>query len=148
MWRSTPNSRPFSLARERDCGHDVPMERGSGPLTPSRAIVLAVAAGCAITYVTDWHSPVRVVLSLAFLLACPGLAIVGLLRVREPVVQFAIVPATSIAAGSLVALVLVNANWFTPGRVLLCLEILTVALLLIAIARDSRSAHHAEAGLR
>jgi hypothetical protein len=140
MWRVTPNSCPLSLARERAWRDDVPMRRGSGPMTPSRAIVLAVAAGCAIAYAADWQSPVRVILALAFMLACPGLAVVELLRVREPVIQLAVAPATSIATGTLVALVLVNAHWFTPGRVLLCLEVITVGLLLIAIARDARPA--------
>ena len=147
MWRVTPNSCPLSLVRERGWRDDVPMQRGSGPMTPSRAIVLAVAAGCAVAYAADWQSPVRVILALAFMLACPGLAVVELLRVREPVVQLAIVPATSIATGTLVALVLVNAHWFTPGRVLLCLEVITVGLLLIAIARDARPGRHPGPGL-
>ncbi len=147
MWLVTPNSCPLPLVRERGWRDDVPMQRGSGPMTPSRAIVLAVAAGCAVTYAADWQSPIRVILALAFMLACPGLAVVELLRLREPVVQLAVAPATSIATGTLVALVLVNAHWFTPGRVLLCLEVITVGLLLIAIARDSRPSRHAGPGL-
>ena len=143
----TPNSCPLPLATGRGWRHDVRMERARGPMTPSRAIVLAVAAGCAVAYATDWHSPVRVVLALVFLLACPGLAIVELLRVRETLVQLAVVPATSIATGTLVALVLVNADWFTPGRALLCLEVITVGVLLLAIARDARPGRHPGAGL-
>ncbi len=77
----------------------------------------------------------------------PGFAIVELLRVRETLVQLAVVPATSIATGTLVALVLVNADWFTPGRALLCLEVITVGVLLLAIARDARPGRDPGAGL-
>jgi hypothetical protein len=107
------------------------------PATARRIAVLAIAVACALVYALDWESPVRTVIALAFVLVAPGLAIVELLRLDDPLLQVALVPATSIALGTLVAILFVSAAWFTPERAFICLEVITLTVLGVAAARDA-----------
>jgi uncharacterized membrane protein len=96
-------------------------------------LMLSILAGAA--YAADWQSPVRTALGVAFLFLAPGLAVVELLAIEDPLMRIALVPGISIAVGTLVAVSLVYADAYSPGLALALLEALTLATLLAAVLR-------------
>jgi uncharacterized membrane protein len=96
-------------------------------------LLLSILAG--VAYAADWQSPVRTALGVAFLFLAPGLAIVELLAIQDPLMRIALVPGISIAVGTLVAVSLVYADAFSSGLALALLEALTLAALLAAAVR-------------
>lgn len=77
-----------------------------------------VSAACAAAFAADWQSPLRVALSLAFLLFVPGLAIADLLGVTDHLERLAIATGASLALETLVAVALIYAGVFSGGLAL------------------------------
>ena len=69
-------------------------------------------------------SPIRTLLVVWFLAVCPGLAATGLLRLRDPWLEVAIVPALSFAIDIIVAGVLSYAGlWSTAAAIIILVAI-------------------------
>jgi hypothetical protein len=88
-------------------------------IASSLALALAIALGA--------HGPVRGVLALWFFLTCPGMAIVGLLRIDDRLAEALLAIALSIAIGMLVALAMVLAHAWSPNAAAALLVALTLA---------------------
>jgi uncharacterized membrane protein len=79
-----------------------------------RLVAIAVFAIAALIAVTaDWQSPVRVVLTLSFMLFGPGLAIGELLEISDPVQRIALATGAGLALETLVATALFYAGQFS-----------------------------------
>jgi hypothetical protein len=86
---------------------------------------LIMAAGVAALLAQTLHlpTPVRAPLIFAFVLACPGLAWVGLLRLREPLAEFVLGVALSLVAATLASEALALLRLWSASAILLSLVI-------------------------
>jgi hypothetical protein len=91
---------------------------------------LAMLEGVVVT----GASPLRTALVIWFLAVCPGLAIVGLLRLQDPWVVAALVPALSFSIDIVVAGALSFAGLWSPAAAILILVAVSVAG---ALAQDA-----------
>ena len=98
---------------------------------------LAMFGGMAAT----GPSPLRTLLVVWFLAVCPGLAAVGLLRLRDPWLEVAIVPALSFAIDIIVAGVLSYAGLWSTAAVIIILVAISVFGALAQDAVADRLAH-------
>jgi uncharacterized membrane protein len=71
------------------------------PFTPVFIIILSLATSLAAF--SDWQSPLRLILALAFLLICPGMAYVPLLRLNNFAVELPVAIALSLGLDTIVA---------------------------------------------
>jgi hypothetical protein len=78
---------------------------------------LAMLAGIA----SHGVSPVRTLLVACFLIVAPGLAVVGLLRLRDPWLQAALVPALSLSIDAIVGGALSYTGLWSPAAAILIL---------------------------
>jgi uncharacterized membrane protein len=123
------------------------------PLSPRRAgylhimpwvrgrcltLILAtlVSAAC---YWADWQSPVRVAITVAFLLFLPGLALAELARVADGLERLVVGIGASLALETLVAVAFLYGGAFTPGRVFAAVAASTGAIAAVAAFRDPRT---------
>jgi hypothetical protein len=83
-------------------------------------------------------SPLRTVLVVWFLAACPGLAAIGLLRLRDPWLEVAIVPALSLAIDVIVAGFLSYAGLWSTSAAIIILVAISVSG---ALAQDAVADH-------
>jgi hypothetical protein len=88
-------------------------------IAASLSLASAIALGA--------HGPVRGVLALWFFLTCPGMAIVGLLRIEDRLAEALLGVALSIAIGMLVALAMVLLHVWSPNVAAASLIALTLA---------------------
>ncbi len=102
------------------------------------AAIMLLSAACAIAVAAGWHSPVRVVLAIAFLLIIPGLSIAELLEVDDVAYRLTIATGASLAADTAVSLILIYARAFSVGLAMAILIALTAAALGVAGARAWR----------
>ena len=102
--------------------------------TPRLVAIAAVALATLVVVQVDWDSPVRVALTLAFVLFVPGLALAELLEGDDPVQRWTLATGASLGLETLVAVTLLYAWVFSPMAVLsiavalTCLGLLTAAL--------------------
>lgn len=90
------------------------------------ALALAALAGVAF----DALQPLRSVAVLPFVMIGPGLALTGLLRLSDPVLELTLVVALSFAVQTLVAMVAVYGGLWSPELVLVvCMAIVFGALI-------------------
>jgi uncharacterized membrane protein len=101
--------------------------------------ILLVGGTAAAVSALGWHSPVRVVLALAFLLFCPGLALGELLDVREPVQRLALATAASLALETLVGVALLYAGAYSAELAFAIVLALSGAILAAAVVRAVRT---------
>jgi hypothetical protein len=101
--------------------------------------ILLVGGAAAAVFAAGWHSPVRVVLALAFLLFCPGLALAELLDVREPVLQLALATGASLALETLVGVALLYAGVYSAELAFAVVLALSAAILAAAVVRAVRT---------
>jgi GT2 family glycosyltransferase len=122
---------------------------GSGPrsILWRSVVTVLVTAASVLAVVTDWHSPVRTVLALAFLLFAPGVALTEMLAVSDPIQRVALLAGTSLALDSVVALILLYAGDFSVSLATILLAGLTLAALAVAGARAFRLLVKSRAGL-
>ena len=83
---------------------------------------LAMVEGVA----THGPSPLRTLLVVCFLAIAPGLAVVGLLRLSDPWLEAALVPALSLSIDAIVAGVLSYTGLWSPAAAILILVGLSV----------------------
>jgi len=90
----------------------------------------------ALLFALDVASPLRAVVSVAFLLVGPGLAIVRLLRFRQPLTVFTLAVAASLGLETVVATTLLATGTWTPGRALAVVASITVVAATLDITRE------------
>jgi uncharacterized membrane protein len=71
------------------------------------ALLLAWSAAVQVVYWLDLQFALRPLLTVAFLLICPGLALVRVIRVRDPWAELALAIALSIALATAVPAIMV-----------------------------------------
>jgi uncharacterized membrane protein len=101
--------------------------------------ILLVGGAAAALFVGGWHSPVRVVLTLAFLLFCPGLALGELLAIREPLQRLALATGASVALETLVGVALLYAGAYSAELAFALVLGLSAAILAAAVIRAVRT---------
>lgn len=98
-------------------GARAPQEPGPAALGHGDvARLVAIAAFALVTLLAvsaDWDSPIRVALTIAFVLFVPGLALAELLAIADPLRRLAIAIGASIAAATLVATLLLYLGLFS-----------------------------------
>lgn len=97
--------------------------------------LLVCSSATAVLALADVRSPLRVLVSLSFLLVCPGMAIVRHWRLRAPIVELALATGLSVALATLVAGVMLYAGVWSMELGLLLLAGITVAGAALEVAR-------------
>jgi uncharacterized membrane protein len=100
-----------------------------GPL----AVASALSAGALDA--ADVHSAVRVAVAVWFVLVCPGIAVVRLLRLDDAAAELALGVAVSIALAVAVGATTLYAGHWSPGVTLAVLVAITVAAAGAPLAR-------------
>lgn len=95
-------------------------------------IVLLLAAIAAI--VTEAPQPLRAVAVLSFLVLCPGMAFVGLLRLKDSWAEWTLAIALSLAIDALVAIFILYVGLWSPTWIFMVIAILTLAGVLFQFA--------------
>ena len=95
-------------------------------------IVLLLAAIAAI--VTDAAQPLRALAVLGFLVLCPGMAFVRLLRLKDAWAEWTLAIALSLAIDALVATFILYVGLWSPTWILVVIAILTLAGVLFQFA--------------
>ena len=107
-----------------------------GPADVRRLLAIVVAAIAVLVAVTiDWQSPVRVVLTLGFLLFVPGLAITELLAITDVAQRVTLAIGASLALETLVAVSLRYSWLFSAEAAVDILVGVTCVAVLIAVLR-------------
>lgn len=101
--------------------------------------VAASGTACAIMIALDLDSPVRAVVALAFLGLGPGLAVVGLLQIRDPVQQVALAVAASFAIDTVVAVTLLYLEAYSVGLAFAIVAAFTAVALVLGALRGRTS---------
>jgi hypothetical protein len=107
-------------------------------------LLLASAAAASVVAFAGPSSPARLPVVLWFLLVCPGMALVRLLRVGDAIAEIAIGVALSAALVTLVAGTMLYAGAWSPNGTLAILVGLTVIAAAVDMRRGSRSVHQEE----
>ena len=94
---------------------------------------------------TQGASPLRTVLVVWFLAVAPGLAVVGLLRLEDPWLELALVPALSLSIDAIVGGVLSYTGLWSPAAGILILVAISVAGAFAQDAFPRRSERTAQA---
>jgi hypothetical protein len=102
-------------------------------LWPAVAATSALAATGAVGFGVT--TPLRGVLVIWFVIVCPGMAVVALLRIRDPLFVLVATIAISLALGVVVATSLLYLDLWSPRRALVILGGLTLALSLVSSGR-------------
>jgi hypothetical protein len=98
----------------------------------------AAFAGCASAAVFQGAVPgLRAVFVLPFLLVCPGMAVVRLLRLPDAAAQIALGLATSVAVAGGVSGILLYAHAWNPQHAFAIIVVLTLAATLADLARTA-----------
>lgn len=142
--------RPMGPARPHDedrADPPRPDARASlGPADAPRLIAIAVVAIATLVVVTaDWQSPIRVALTIGYLLFVPGLALAEVLEIDDPVLRLALASGASLALEALVAVVLLYAGLFSPEAACAIVVGFTCLALLLALLRRGWHTPHAGA---
>jgi hypothetical protein len=90
------------------------------------ATILLSAAGIAVIFFAGVAAPARPFITLWFLLLCPGMALVRLLRVEGIATQLTLAIALSLVLDSLVAGVMVYTGTWAPAAGLIILIVISV----------------------
>jgi hypothetical protein len=98
-------------------------------------MLLGFTAVAAASYSTNWHSPVRVAVTVVFLLFLPGLALAELAPLTQPVERLVVAIGVSLALETLLAVAFLYAGLFTPGRVFAVVLVATAAFTAVVAFR-------------
>lgn len=96
-------------------------------------ILLLCALALLERAVAHGASPVRTVLIVCFLALAPGLAVIGLLRLSDPWLTAALVPALSLSIDAIVGGILSYAGLWSPAAAIIIIVAISV---LGAVAQD------------
>ena len=102
-------------------------------------IILISATGAGLVTFVAIDSPVRPLIALWFLCACPGMAFVRLLRIGEGLVGFTLAIALSLALDAIVAGTMLYAGVWSPKWGLVVLIGMSMGGVAIQILRSWRS---------
>jgi len=105
---------------------------------PLTILASAAAAGAAMAFAAPGN-PVRLVAGFWFLLVCPGMALVRLFGFEEPVAEWTLAVALSLALDTIVAGAMLYAGLWSPSITLLTLIGICVAGAVLQIAGAIRS---------
>jgi cytochrome c oxidase subunit IV len=111
------------------------------------AVLLLSTLAVGVTTFGDLQGPVRTLVSLWFLLVCPGMALVRLMHVPGRLMELSLAVALSVALGTIVSSTLVYAHQWSPEVGLGALMAVTVAGVWMARGRP-RGAAPAQENLR
>lgn len=102
------------------------------------AVISLSAAAAAIVTFGQVPAPLRAIVGLWFLLVCPGMAFVRLLRLKEGIAEWTLAIASSLAMDALVAGSMVYAGAWSPagGMLVLVAASLAGALLQVKLPAD------------
>jgi hypothetical protein len=89
-------------------------------------VIVMSAAGTAALMLANIHLPVRHLLSLWFLLTCPGMAYVRLLRINDGVTEWTLAVALSLAIDAIVAAFMLYTGHWSPDRGFVAVMALTL----------------------
>lgn len=109
-------------------------------MTRDRIMSLSIVAATLLTWLLfaiDADSPLRAVVAIAFLLAGPGLAIVTLFEIEQPLTALTLAVAASLGLETVVATALLEAGMWTPGRALAIVGTVTLAAVAAHLAGAS-----------
>ena len=96
-------------------------------------IILSAAMAGLLTYV-DVGSPLRLVVVMWFMLVCPGMVLVRFLALRDPLFEWTLAVALSLAADAFVAGALLYAGkWSTSSAFALLLGLTVAGALILEI---------------
>jgi hypothetical protein len=101
-------------------------------------LVLAATSGAGASYIADWHSPVRVAITAAFLLFVPGLAVCDLVRIEDSFQRLAVATGTSLGVETLVCVAFLYAGGFSAGRTFATVAALTAATACVSAVLSLR----------
>jgi hypothetical protein len=112
-----------------------------------------IVAGCVAVALVNWlgaPQPVRTIFVFWFFLTCPGMAVVGLIGIRDRVAEVVLAIALSLALDTGVALVMGLAEVWSPdaGLAVLIGISLVGAVLQTELLRRTRLAELVGAGIR
>ena len=107
-----------------------------------REVLVASALLAGAVQLTAGHSPLRLAVILWFVLVCPGMAVVRLLRVEDVVTELALAVALSLALAMAAGGVALYSGLWSPGATLAILIAFTVGVAVAPLVRGraSRSA--------
>lgn len=101
----------------------------------SLAVIIVTTLATASLAAVDAPGPIRPAVTVLFALTCPGLSLVRLLQLRDPLAELALGVATSVALAGLIGGVLLYSGMWSPLGGLAILVAITVA----AIVAELRS---------
>ncbi|MGZ4304073.1 MAG: hypothetical protein ACXVFQ_18560 [Solirubrobacteraceae bacterium] len=93
---------------------------------PWPLVMVASSLALALALVVGAHGPVRGALALWFFLTCPGMAIIGLLDIKDLLAEVLLAVALSIAIGMLSALAMALAHAWSADAATAALVVLTL----------------------
>ena len=102
-------------------------------------LILAITAGTLITALVGVGGGLRTALVFAFIIACPGVAVVRLLRIPDRVAEATIGIAVSLALSGTVAAVMAYTTRWSPEAGLVVLAALTVGATALEFIRVPES---------
>jgi hypothetical protein len=102
-------------------------------------LILASSTLAMLAGVAGAVSPLRTLLVFWFLAVCPGLAIIGLIELRDPWLEMALVPALSLAIDVFVGGILSYSGLWSPTAGIIVLVAISVCG---AVAQDALGARH------
>jgi len=103
-------------------------------------IIVASALGTGLATFRDAAAAARPALSLWFLLICPGMAFVRLLRLNDAIAQLTLAVALSLALDTIVAVAMLYAGFWSPKGILgvvIALSLLGAALQIDTMRGDA-----------
>lgn len=103
-------------------------------------LISALAAASVVLVLLDLSIPLRPVLVLAFATVCPGMALVRLLRLDEPLPEFLLAVVVSLCLSALVATASVYLGAWNARVDLLAIVELTLVAVLVDLRRPDRPA--------
>jgi uncharacterized membrane protein len=106
---------------------------GERPIVP--ALCLVATAAAAIAVFAGLGSPLRPIVVLAFLLMCPGLAVVRLLRLGDALAELTIGLAASLAIVGGVCGVVLYAGWWNIRLIFAVVVAITVVAAVLDTTR-------------
>lgn len=102
------------------------------------ALILTCGVVALLAVATDLPTPLRATLVFCFVCACPGLAWVRVLRLRDPLAEFVLGVALSFVAATLASEALILLRLWSPTAILLCLVLATVPACVLALRAERR----------
>lgn len=98
--------------------------------------LLGWAVAASVFVLLDIASPLRAIITLSFLLIAPGMALVRLFQLDEPVLEISLSLALSLALAAIVAMLSLYANAWSFQSIFILLACLTVSCVFVDLLRQ------------